>query len=132
MNKSPMLELVRRALALGYVERRPDPGDKRAKIIHFTSDGLRMLEHLHTGVTEAERRMGGIIGKGFLAEAKMRLQSYVKGDGALRTVDDGTRADDANPREGRVHGSPRRHPEQLSPEQLSPEQIRPGQRGAMR
>ena len=120
MNKSPMLEVVQRALALGYVERRPDPGDKRAKIIHFTSDGLRMLEQLHTGVTEAERRMGGIIGEAFLA--------YVRGDGALQTVDDGgTRADAVGLGKGRVRVWP-----QLSPEQLSPGQLTPGQRGATR
>lgn len=77
MTKQGMLELVDKAEALGFVERRQDPADRRAKTVAFTPAGLRMLARLRDGVALAERRMEGAVGAGFLAEMKDALAAYV-------------------------------------------------------
>ncbi len=77
MTKQAMLELVDRAEARGFVERRPDPDDGRAKAVVFTPAGLRMLDRLREGVAVAEERMALATGAGFLAEFKAQLTAYV-------------------------------------------------------
>ena len=86
MTKSGMLELVDKAEALGFVARRPDPRDARAKNIQFTSDGLQLLEVIHKGVAQAERRLARAVGAAFLAEVRMTLTRYV--DAAAGPADD--------------------------------------------
>lgn len=44
MTKQAMSELVRRVERQGYVERRPDPADGRAKRVHLTARGERVTE----------------------------------------------------------------------------------------
>lgn len=77
MIKQSMLELVDKAETLGLVARSPDPDDARAKMITFTPLGLRLLEQLHRGILDAERRMARIMGKEFVGEMKSRLSTYV-------------------------------------------------------
>ena len=77
MTKQSMLELVDKAEALGLVERRADPDDRRAKIIAFTPVGLEMLERVHEGVALAERRMAAVVGAALVAVMKERLAAYV-------------------------------------------------------
>ncbi len=77
MTKQSMLELVDKAEALGFVERRTDRDDRRAKIIAFTPAGLEMLGLVREGVAAAERRMATVMGAGFLAALKQRLTAYV-------------------------------------------------------
>lgn len=77
MTKQSMLELVDKSEALGFVGRRPDPDDQRAKIVAFTPSGRRMLDRLLEGVAEAERRMAAAIGPDFVTEMKARLTVYV-------------------------------------------------------
>ena len=77
MTKQSMQELVDKAEALGVVERRPSPRDRRVKIVAFTAAGLRMLEQFRRGVAEAERRMAEALGEDFVAELKLRLCAYV-------------------------------------------------------
>jgi len=76
MTKQSMLELVDRAETLGFVERRADPDDRRAKLVAFTPTGLEMLELVREGVALAERRMAAVIGATFLATMKERLAAY--------------------------------------------------------
>ncbi len=76
MTKQSMLELVNKAEALGLVERRNDPEDRRAKIVVFTPRGLEMLELVHQGVALAERRMAAVMGPSFLSTMKERLTAY--------------------------------------------------------
>lgn len=73
LTKQSTLELVNKAEALGYVERRPDPDDGRAKIVAFTSLGLKALREIREGVLAAEERLAVAIGRKFLREAKVRL-----------------------------------------------------------
>lgn len=84
MTKQAMLQLVDKAEGLGFVERRPDPDDRRAKIIAFTPAGLEMLDRLREGVAEAEQRMGSVLGPAFMADMKARLTAYVGGAVAFR------------------------------------------------
>ena len=77
MTKQSMQELVDKAEALGVVERRLSPRDRRVKIVAFTPAGLRMLEQFRHGVAEAERRMAEALGEDFIAELKTRLGAYV-------------------------------------------------------
>lgn len=78
MTKQSMLELVDKAEALGFVERRTDPGDRRAKIVAFTPTGLEMLERVREGVAVAERRMAAVTGAEFMSAMKERLAAYVE------------------------------------------------------
>ena len=93
MTKQSMLELVDKAEALGFVERRTDPDDRRAKIIAFTPLGLEMLERVREGVALAERRMVAVMGSAFVSTMKERLATYVSAAGV-----DGLRISDRNDR----------------------------------
>ena len=87
MTKQSMRELVDRAEALGYVERRRDPSDGRAKTIIFTAAGLQMLEHMRSGVEQAERRFAAITSADFVDELKRRLVDYIKRHSATDSRD---------------------------------------------
>lgn len=79
MTKQAMLELVDKCEMHGLVERSPDPGDRRAKIVMFTPTGLQMLDCLREGVAAAERRMAAVTGHAFVASMKAKLAAYVRG-----------------------------------------------------
>lgn len=77
MTKQSMRELVDRAEALGLVERRPDPSDRRAKTVLFTDAGLAMLEQVRHGVALAEAQFAAIVGAPFVQAFKLRLTDYL-------------------------------------------------------
>lgn len=81
MTKQSMLELVDKTSALGFVERRADPEDRRAKIVAFTPAGLALLEQVRQGVAEAERRMAAVMGAAFMEEMRQRLTAYIAAAG---------------------------------------------------
>ena len=81
MTKQSMLELVDKLEALGLIERRDDPDDRRARIIAFTPNGLDMLRAVRTGVAAAERRMVSVVGAAFMATLKERLGAYAAAQG---------------------------------------------------
>ena len=76
MTKQSMRELVDRAEARGFIKRRSDPDDRRAKIIGFTGSGLAMLKEMRIGLAAAEAAAGAIVGEEFLAETRLRLIDY--------------------------------------------------------
>ncbi len=76
MTKQSMLELVDKAVALGLVGRRPDPDDRRAKIVAITPSGARMMGRLRKGVAEAEQHMAAVTGAAFLARMHKKLAVY--------------------------------------------------------
>lgn len=76
LTKQSMIELVNKAEALGYVEREPDPDDKRAKIVRFTPSGAILLAKLLEAVAEAEARVAAVVGADFLRELKQLLGDY--------------------------------------------------------
>jgi DNA-binding MarR family transcriptional regulator len=55
-------ELVDDLVAKGYVERRPDPIDGRAKRIHLTERGRANAEAGRKGAAESERQVSRILG----------------------------------------------------------------------
>lgn len=77
MTKPAMTDLVRRTALLGLVEQRADPADGRAQIIVLTPRGERLVEATRLGVERAEAQMAELVGKGFVAEIKRRLPTYV-------------------------------------------------------
>jgi DNA-binding MarR family transcriptional regulator len=56
-------ELVSQLQELGYLERRPDASDRRAKLIFPTHRGLRALEDAGDRVAEIEQHWAQIAGK---------------------------------------------------------------------
>ena len=89
MTKQSMLELVDKAERLGFVERRPDPDDQRAKMVTFTPSGLRMLGRLRQGIAAAERHLAAVVGAAFMAELKERLAAYASASAGCQGVADG-------------------------------------------
>lgn len=77
MTKQGMQELVDRAEGLGYVERRPDPDDRRAKIVVFSDRGLSLLDALHRGIQAVEQRMASAVGAETVALIAASLDRYI-------------------------------------------------------
>lgn len=57
-----MNELVDDLVAKGYVERRPDKLDRRAKRLHLTERGRANAEAGRKAAAESERRLGRVLG----------------------------------------------------------------------
>jgi DNA-binding MarR family transcriptional regulator len=58
---------------LGYVERRPDPDDRRAKRIHLTRKGKRSNKVEWKVVVEVEAALEALLGKKRLADLRESL-----------------------------------------------------------
>jgi DNA-binding MarR family transcriptional regulator len=67
MTKQSMGELVAHLEAHGYVERVPDPGDRRAKLVRVTASGQATYPLARAAIAEVEARWAERIG-----EAKLR------------------------------------------------------------
>ena len=76
MTKQGMQELVDRAEKLGYVQRLPDPHDRRAKIVAFSKRGVKLLEALHKAVIYMERQMAERIGERAVRQVTRLLIRY--------------------------------------------------------
>jgi DNA-binding MarR family transcriptional regulator len=71
---------------IGYVERRPDPSDRRAKLIVPTERGLEQLQLRDEIVAEIERRHAEAAGPRVYAEFRNVLRGMVeRGGGVPRT-----------------------------------------------
>jgi DNA-binding MarR family transcriptional regulator len=67
MTKQAMAELVAHLEAHGYVERVPDPADRRAKLVRTTARGRAVFAEVRTFVAEVDARLVARLG-----EAKLR------------------------------------------------------------
>ena len=76
MTKQSMQELVDRVEELGFVERRPDPLDGRAKSVSFSKRGLLLLEALRKAVLYMEARMAREIGANTVRQIARALRKY--------------------------------------------------------
>ncbi|MGU3502179.1 MarR family winged helix-turn-helix transcriptional regulator [Mycobacterium sp. C31M] len=56
-------ELVNNLTELGYLERRPDPNDGRAKLIDLTERGRALMSAAGARVDDLEQRWGAIVGE---------------------------------------------------------------------
>lgn len=86
MTKQSMGELIDYMERQGYVERIPNPADKRAKIVRLTERGWQAHEAAPRVVLELEERWAARLG-----EAKMRQLRQLLSD-LIATLDDETPA----------------------------------------
>ncbi|MDP9227984.1 MAG: MarR family transcriptional regulator [Actinomycetota bacterium] len=77
-HKQVVGRLVDELEQLGYVERRPDPGDRRAKLIFPTERGLEQLRLGDQIVAEIERRHADAAGRRVYAEFRNVLRAMVE------------------------------------------------------
>ncbi|WP_242633339.1 MarR family winged helix-turn-helix transcriptional regulator [Arthrobacter sp. S39] len=70
-------ELVNELQALGYLERRPDPTDARAKLIFPSARGLQMLREASAKVRELEQLWGSFAGEQRFEAALQTLQDVL-------------------------------------------------------
>jgi len=76
MAKQGMQEIVDRAEVQGFVERKSDPGDRRAKVVVFSARGQQLLETLHKAVLQMERRMAACVGAATVKHITRALLQY--------------------------------------------------------
>ena len=81
MTKQGMQELVDRAEEAGFVVRRPDPKDGRAKVVAFSDKGLLLLDALHDALKQAERNMIARIGGAQVELIAQWLRAYADAKG---------------------------------------------------
>jgi DNA-binding MarR family transcriptional regulator len=62
MTKQSMAELVRHLEGHGYVERVPDPSDRRAKLVRATDRGRTVFAIVREYVVETEERLTSVLG----------------------------------------------------------------------
>jgi len=68
---------------MGYLERRPDPDDLRARRIFMTKRGSGIIPAIREAVRETERRWAGALGEERLEELRALLvEIHGLGDGA--------------------------------------------------
>ena len=65
--------------ALGYVEKRPDPNDRRAKRIYLASKGRRSTKIEWEVISEVEEALAALLGKRRLAQLRRTLREVVEG-----------------------------------------------------
>lgn len=73
-NKQAMVRLVDELEALGYVERTPDPQDRRAKLVRPTRLGLDEMKASDKIVADLEARLADAIGVRRFASFKRALR----------------------------------------------------------
>lgn len=61
----------------GYVERVPDPSDRRAQLVRLTPRGWEMSQAGRSIVRQAESRLAGLIGLAAVEELRHRLQEVL-------------------------------------------------------
>jgi DNA-binding MarR family transcriptional regulator len=77
MTLPAMSELVDELQRCGYLERRPDPSDRRAKLIVPTRKGRRVLVAALRAVREIEARYAAVVGEERFHEMVEALQDLV-------------------------------------------------------
>lgn len=70
--------LVDELVALGYVERVPDPSDRRAKLVVPTERGSDLMKKTDAIAASIERRHAKLLGKDAFDEFKRSLQRVVE------------------------------------------------------
>lgn len=74
ITKQSVGEIVTDLEALGYVERVPDPEDKRAKLVRLTPRGEEVQDAAYATFTEIEAEWGERIGKKKVAALRAALE----------------------------------------------------------
>ncbi len=79
-HKQVITTLVDELAELGYVERRPDPDDRRAKLVVPTARGLDEIKRGDAIARAIERRYAARIGKDALAQLKASMAEIARSD----------------------------------------------------
>ena len=74
MTKQSMAELVSHLEARGYVERVPDPTDRRARLVRATARGRELLPIALGAIGEIEAAWADRLGKGGMAQLRRLLE----------------------------------------------------------
>ena len=74
MTKQAMAQLVAHLEAHGYVERVPDPADRRAKLVRTTARGREVYVVVREFVAEVEARLAERLGEAKLHELRSLLE----------------------------------------------------------
>ncbi|RDI76046.1 MarR family [Gaiella occulta] len=74
IGKAAMGELIDELQALGYVERRPDPSDRRAKLVVPTARALEVSAIVHEVNRSLERRYRRALGREAYASLRSSLR----------------------------------------------------------
>jgi DNA-binding MarR family transcriptional regulator len=77
MSLSAMAELVDGLEQLGYVERRPDPSDGRAKLVCLTDSGWRAIKEGQRLISQLERDWGAALGSDRFESLCLELQALL-------------------------------------------------------
>ncbi len=77
MTVPAMLELVDDLERLGYVERRPDPSDRRAKLIVMTDRGSAAMRTAHRVIAELEDEYAQMLGRKRFEEFTASFQALL-------------------------------------------------------
>lgn len=75
-----MMKAVHELEQLGWVKREADPGDSRAKLIHFTAAGLELIDELRISTRAVWREYARRIGEQPLRDTIAGLQSLLETD----------------------------------------------------
>jgi DNA-binding MarR family transcriptional regulator len=78
-HKQVITTLVDELTDLGYVERRPDPDDRRAKLVVPTARGLDEIKRADAIARTIERRHARRLGKDALADLKRSMAEVAEG-----------------------------------------------------
>jgi DNA-binding MarR family transcriptional regulator len=79
MTKQSMAELVAHLERLGYVERVPDPSDRRAKLVRATSRGRQLYAIAREVVAEIEAQWTRRLGKAKMRQLRELLEELNAG-----------------------------------------------------
>ena len=77
MTPQAMGELIDDLQRLGYVERVPDPSDRRAKLIVFTDDGWDCLQAAFDTIAGIEKDLEGVLGRRRLVDLRASLRKII-------------------------------------------------------
>jgi DNA-binding MarR family transcriptional regulator len=64
--------------ALGYVERRPEPGDRRAKLVVPTAAGREAMRLSDEVIADIERKQVNVLGEAAYADFRRQLEAVVE------------------------------------------------------
>lgn len=87
MTKQSMGQLVQDLEEKGYVERMPDPNDRRAVLVCFTDAGWQFLVDAHEVKLEIEAEYSAIVDEEAMAELRSALTQIIEAENAEQSED---------------------------------------------
>lgn len=79
MTAQSMGELVDDLERRGYAVRRPDPDDRRAKLIYLTKKGQGTIDASRKAIAESEKRLEAALGRAAFARLRRTVARIIEG-----------------------------------------------------